>query len=96
MIILDEAQNTTKEQMKMFLTRIGERARAVITGDVTQIDLPRRVDSGLVHALSILKGVDGIHFAWLHTADVVRHPLIKKIIQAYDEASERAQTGYAP
>ncbi|MDR2376301.1 MAG: PhoH family protein [Treponema sp.] len=95
MIILDEAQNTTKEQMKMFLTRIGERARAVITGDVTQIDLPRRVDSGLVHALSILKGVDGIHFAWLHTADVVRHPLIKKIIQAYNAAPEQAQTGDA-
>jgi phosphate starvation-inducible protein PhoH len=59
----------------------------VITGDITQIDLPRRVDSGLVHALSILKGVEGIHFAWLHTADVVRHPLIKKIIQAYDASA---------
>jgi phosphate starvation-inducible PhoH-like protein len=94
-VILDEAQNTTKEQMKMFLTRIGERARAVITGDVTQIDLPRRVDSGLVHALSILKGVEGIHFAWLHTADVVRHPLIKKIIQAYNAAPEQAQAGDA-
>ncbi|MDR0452414.1 MAG: PhoH family protein, partial [Treponema sp.] len=93
MIILDEAQNTTKEQMKMFLTRIGERARAVITGDVTQIDLPRRADSGLIHALSILKGVEGIHFAYLHTADVVRHPLIKKIIQAYDAAPERARAG---
>jgi phosphate starvation-inducible PhoH-like protein len=97
MIILDEAQNTTKEQMKMFLTRIGERARAVITGDITQIDLPRRVDSGLVHALSILKGVEGIHFAWLHTADVVRHPLIKRIIQAYDASAlagpEQARTG---
>jgi phosphate starvation-inducible PhoH-like protein len=94
MIILDEAQNTTKEQMKMFLTRIGERARAVITGDVTQIDLPRRVDSGLVHALSILKDVEGIHFAYLHTADVVRHPLIRKIIQAYN-AAEEARGGEA-
>jgi phosphate starvation-inducible PhoH-like protein len=84
MIILDEAQNTTKEQMKMFLTRIGEKARAVITGDTTQIDLPKRVDSGLLHALSILSGIEGIHFAYLHTVDVVRHPLIKKIIQAYD------------
>jgi phosphate starvation-inducible protein PhoH len=89
-IILDEAQNTTKEQMKMFLTRIGEGARAVITGDVTQIDLPRRVESGLIHALSILEGVEGIHFAYLHTVDVVRHPLIKKIIQAYE--AETAQT----
>jgi phosphate starvation-inducible PhoH-like protein len=88
-VILDEAQNTTREQMKMFLTRIGEGARAVITGDVTQIDLPRRVDSGLLHALSILKTVEGIHFACLNTGDVVRNPLIKKIIQAYDNEKER-------
>jgi phosphate starvation-inducible PhoH-like protein len=86
MVILDEAQNTTKEQMKMFLTRIGSGARAVITGDVTQIDLPGRIDSGLLHAAEILKGVEGIHFSWLHTADVVRNPLIKKIIQAYNES----------
>jgi phosphate starvation-inducible PhoH-like protein len=85
MIILDEAQNTTKEQMKMFLTRIGQGARAVITGDTTQIDLPKRVDSGLLHAVSVLSGVEGLHFAYLHTADVVRNPLIKKIIQAYDD-----------
>ncbi|MDR3172567.1 MAG: PhoH family protein [Treponema sp.] len=84
MVILDEAQNTTKEQMKMFLTRIGEGARAVITGDTTQIDLPKRVDSGLLHALSILSQVEGIHIAYLNTADVVRNPLIKKIIQAYE------------
>ena len=83
-IILDEAQNTTKEQMKMFLTRIGQGARAVITGDTTQIDLPKRVDSGLLHALSILARVEGIHFAYLNTGDVVRNPLIKKIIEAYD------------
>jgi phosphate starvation-inducible PhoH-like protein len=82
--ILDEAQNTTKEQMKMFLTRIGEGARAVITGDTTQIDLPRHVGSGLLHAISILSGVEGIQFAYLNTGDVVRNPLIKKIIQAYD------------
>jgi phosphate starvation-inducible PhoH-like protein len=83
-IILDEAQNTTKEQMKMFLTRLGRASRAVITGDTTQIDLPKRVDSGLLHAVSILREVEGIHFAFLHTQDVVRNPLIKKIIQAYD------------
>jgi phosphate starvation-inducible PhoH-like protein len=83
-IILDEAQNTTKEQMKMFLTRLGQGARAVITGDATQIDLPKRVDSGLLHAISLLSEVEGIHFAYLNTGDVVRHPLIKKIIQAYD------------
>jgi phosphate starvation-inducible PhoH-like protein len=83
-IILDEAQNTTKEQMKMFLTRIGEGARAVVTGDATQIDLPKRIDSGLLHAVSVLSGVEGIYFAYLNTADVIRNPLIKKIIQAYD------------
>jgi phosphate starvation-inducible PhoH-like protein len=86
-VILDEAQNTTKEQMKMFLTRIGEGARAVITGDATQIDLPKRVDSGLLHAASVLSGIDGIHFSFLHTTDVVRNPLIKKIIRAYDDAA---------
>jgi phosphate starvation-inducible PhoH-like protein len=90
-IILDEAQNTTKEQMKMFLTRIGEGARAVITGDTTQIDLPKRVDSGLLHAISVLSAVEGIHFAYLHTGDVVRNPLIKKIIQAYDHAAAMPQ-----
>ena len=83
-VILDEAQNTTREQMKMFRTRIGEGARAVVTGDVTQIDLPRRTDSGLLHAVSLLAGVGGRHFSFLHTADVVRNPLIKKIIQAYN------------
>jgi phosphate starvation-inducible PhoH-like protein len=87
-VILDEAQNTTREQMKMFLTRIGNSARAVITGDVTQIDLPRKKDSGLLHAIDILREIDGINFSFLHTADVVRHPLIKKIIQAYDEDSK--------
>ena len=84
-VILDEAQNTTKEQMKMFLTRIGAGARAVITGDATQIDLPRRSESGLLHAVDVLRHVEGLHFSFLHTADVVRNPLIKKIIQAYDE-----------
>jgi phosphate starvation-inducible PhoH-like protein len=85
-VILDEAQNTTKEQMKMFLTRIGQGARAVVTGDITQIDLPRRNDSGLLHAVSILSGVEGLHFSYLHTMDVVRNPLVKKIIQAYENS----------
>ncbi|MCL2008506.1 MAG: PhoH family protein [Treponema sp.] len=83
-VILDEAQNTTREQMKMFLTRIGEGTRAIITGDITQIDLPRRNDSGLLNAISILSNVEGLNFSYLHTADVVRNPLVKKIIQAYD------------
>jgi len=69
----------------MFLTRIGTGARAVITGDATQIDLPRRGESGLLHAATILRQVEGLHFSFLHTADVVRNPLIKKIIQAYDD-----------
>ena len=86
MIILDEAQNTTREQMKMFLTRIGSGARAIITGDTTQIDLPRKTDSGLLHAIEILRGIEGLHFSFLHTADVARNPLIKKIIQVYDES----------
>ncbi|MDR1024622.1 MAG: PhoH family protein [Treponema sp.] len=92
-VVLDEAQNTTREQMKMFLTRIGQGARAVITGDITQIDLPRRGDSGLLHAVSVLSGIEGIHFAFLHTQDVVRNPLIKKIIAAYEgEAQRREKT----
>jgi len=85
MVILDEAQNTTKEQMKMFLTRIGIGTRAVITGDTTQIDLPRKSDSGLLHALEILRGIEDLSFSFLHTCDVARNPLIKKIIQAYNE-----------
>ena len=85
MVILDEAQNTTKEQMKMFLTRIGKGARAVITGDTTQIDLPRKSDSGLLNALDILREIEGLSFSFLHTGDVARNPLIKKIIQAYNE-----------
>jgi len=86
-VILDEAQNTTREQMKMFLTRLGEGSVAVITGDVTQIDLPRKTDSGLVHALSILERVDGIFACRLDGRDVVRNPLVRRIIEAYE--SER-------
>ncbi|MDR1804443.1 MAG: PhoH family protein [Treponema sp.] len=91
-VILDEAQNTTREQMKMFLTRIGEGGRAIITGDITQIDLPRRSDSGLLHAVSILSAVEGLYFAYLHTADVVRNPLVKKIIQAYERAPNKVDS----
>ena len=85
MVILDEAQNTTREQMKMFLTRIGAGTRAIITGDVTQIDLPRRTDSGLLHAIEILRNIEDLSFSFLHTGDVARNPLVKKIIQAYNE-----------
>ena len=83
-VILDEAQNTSIEQMKMFLTRLGYNSRAVITGDVTQIDLPIKNRSGLVHAASILQGIDGIAVCRLTRADVVRHPLVQKIIEAYE------------
>ena len=84
-IILDEAQNTTVEQMKMFLTRIGFGSTAVITGDVTQIDLPRNTQSGLRHVIEVLKGVEGISFTFFNAKDVVRHPLVQKIVTAYDE-----------
>lgn len=87
-IILDEAQNTTKEQMKMFLTRLGENSRAVITGDVTQIDLPSSKQSGLLHARSVLRGISGIYFAEFHPEDVVRHPLVRKIIEAYEDETK--------
>lgn len=83
-IILDEAQNTTQEQMKMFLTRLGFGSRAVVTGDITQVDLPRGKKSGLVEAAKILKPVKGIDFCYLKDVDVVRHELVKKIIGAYE------------
>jgi len=86
-VILDEAQNTTQEQMKMFLTRLGFGSRAVVTGDVTQIDLPGGRSSGLVQALSVLKKVDGITFSYFTDADVVRHPIVQAIVQAYDRAN---------
>jgi len=84
-IILDEAQNTTHQQMKMFLTRIGFNSKAIITGDITQIDLEDGKSSGLVEAIKILKGIEGIAFVFLKEEDVVRHPLVKKIIKAYEE-----------
>jgi phosphate starvation-inducible PhoH-like protein len=85
-VILDEAQNTTGEQMKMFLTRIGFGSTAVITGDITQIDLPRSQVSGMRQALKVLKGVDGISFTYFTARDVVRHPMVQKIVEAYDRA----------
>jgi phosphate starvation-inducible PhoH-like protein len=83
-VILDEAQNTTSEQMKMFLTRIGFRSRAVITGDITQIDLPAGKTSGLVESQNVVSSVEGISFVYLDERDVVRHPLVQKIIVAYE------------
>ena len=88
-IILDEAQNTTREQMKMFLTRIGFGSKAVITGDVTQIDLPKGVPSGLKHAIRILDGVRGIEITRFTSKDVVRHPLVARIVDAYEEAAKQ-------
>jgi phosphate starvation-inducible protein PhoH and related proteins len=85
-VILDEAQNTTAEQMKMFLTRIGFGSRAVVTGDVSQVDLPRGSVSGLVDAARVLQGVRGIAFSQFTSADVVRHPLVARIVEAYDAA----------
>lgn len=86
-VILDEAQNTTAEQMKMFLTRLGFGSRAVVTGDVTQIDLPYGRLSGLIQAEQILKGVKGIHFNYFTDRDVVRHPIVQAIVKAYDRAT---------
>jgi phosphate starvation-inducible PhoH-like protein len=83
-IILDEAQNTTTMQMKMFLTRLGENARMIVTGDPSQIDLPRGVKSGLVEALQLLNGVEGISIVRFKDTDVVRHPLVGRIVRAYD------------
>lgn len=83
-VILDEAQNTTKAQMKMFLTRLGFGSKMIITGDKTQIDLPRGAESGLIAAEKVLQGVPGIHVQYLERGDVVRHPLVSKIIEAYE------------
>jgi phosphate starvation-inducible PhoH-like protein len=96
-IILDEAQNTTVEQMKMFLTRIGFGSVAVVTGDVTQIDLPRQEKSGLRHAMNVLDGVPGISFTHFKKEDVVRHPLVQAIVHAYEihEQAAQGQTGGA-
>jgi phosphate starvation-inducible protein PhoH and related proteins len=86
-VILDEAQNTTGEQMKMFLTRLGFNSKAVITGDITQIDLPNERRSGLVEAIDVVGNIEGIAFIYFDERDVVRHNLVQQIIKAYDERS---------
>ena len=88
-IILDEAQNTTKHQMKMFLTRLGVNAKMIITGDATQIDLPRTTQSGLMQALKILRGVKGIGIIEYAKKDIVRHPLVQRIVDAYEAREEK-------
>lgn len=90
-IILDEAQNTTTEQIKMFLTRVGFGSTAVITGDVTQIDLPNERMSGLIHVLKVLKDVEGISFTFFGVRDVVRHPLVQRIVSAYEQYEQYEQ-----
>jgi len=92
-VILDEAQNTTNEQMKMFLTRLGFGSKAVITGDITQIDLPKGKSSGLKQVANILKDIKGIDFVYLTKKDVVRHQLVQKIIEAYDKYDKGTETG---
>ena len=90
-IIMDEAQNTTVEQMKMFLTRMGNNSKAVITGDITQIDLPNPRKSGLLDAINVLNGVEGIAFCHFDDGDVVRHPLVQRVVRAYESAKPRQQ-----
>ncbi len=90
-IIMDEAQNTTIEQMKMFLTRMGNNSKAVITGDITQIDLPNPRKSGLLDAINILNGVEGIHFCHFEDVDVVRHALVQRIVRAYESVKPQQQ-----
>ena len=92
-VILDEAQNTTSEQMKMFLTRLGFGSKAVITGDITQSDLPASVRSGLRESIQVLSHVDGIHFSYFNEVDVVRHPLVQQIIRAYDRWDQQRPRG---
>jgi phosphate starvation-inducible PhoH-like protein len=92
-VILDEAQNTTPEQMKMFLTRLGFDSKAVVTGDITQVDLPPDKRSGLIEATSVLHGVEGIGFMSFDERDVVRHPLVQSILRAYERAREEGERG---
>ena len=92
-VVLDEAQNSTHAQMKMFLTRIGEGSRAVVTGDITQIDLADRRDSGLVRVQKVLNGIPGIDFLYLTEKDVVRHHLVQKIIKAYEKFEKSKRKG---
>ena len=93
-VILDEAQNTTSEQMKMFLTRIGFGSKAVITGDLTQIDLPPKVSSGLRHAVGLLKEVEGVSQTFFDARDVVRHPIVRRIVEAYEAADVSGGTDH--
>ena len=96
-VILDEAQNTTIEQMKMFLTRLGFGSTAVVTGDMTQVDLPKHVTSGLKDATEVLRGVDGVSFTFFQARDVVRHPLVARIVSAYDRRdTQDRETGSTP
>ena len=96
-VILDEAQNTTPEQMKMFLTRLGFGSRMIVTGDMTQVDLPRDQRSGLIVVGEILDSIEGIEFVRFSGADVVRHKLVQRIVEAYDVHSQRsARGGFAP
>jgi phosphate starvation-inducible PhoH-like protein len=95
-IILDEAQNTTVEQMKMFLTRMGFGSRAVVTGDITQVDLPRRQVSGLRHVMQVLDGVPGVSFTFFSPGDVVRHALVQRIVEAYEASEAAAGAGERP
>jgi phosphate starvation-inducible PhoH-like protein len=92
-IILDEAQNTTEEQMKMFLTRLGYGSKAVVTGDITQVDLPTGRGSGLIEVQKVLRGVEGVSFCLFSEIDVVRHPLVQEVVRAYDvfEGERRAR-----
>jgi phosphate starvation-inducible PhoH-like protein len=90
-VIMDEAQNTTTEQMKMFVTRLGNNSKAVITGDLTQTDLPNPKKSGLLEALHVLDGVEGIRFCHFEDVDVVRHHLVQRIVRAYDSYSRAQQ-----
>nr|WP_330382046.1 PhoH family protein [Thermotalea metallivorans] len=93
-IILDEAQNTTREQMKMFLTRLGFGSKAIVTGDITQIDLPKGKESGLKQAIEILNDVEGIEFVFLNESDVVRHALVQRIIKAYDRYEKAKEVSH--
>ena len=96
-VILDEAQNTTIEQMKMFLTRLGFGSTAMVTGDMTQVDLPKHVKSGLKDATEVLRGVDGVSFTFFQARDVVRHPLVARIVSAYDRRdTQDRETGSTP
>jgi len=88
-VILDEAQNTTAVQMKMFLTRLGENSRMVVTGDLSQVDLPRGTRSGLRDAREILRGVEGVHFTEFSATDVIRHRIVTRIVEAYDKAEAK-------